>query len=122
MVAEYPNKTHLDALEEIFVSETAKYLSGMDSQLNLLDEPVLYEIHYHIKRLLDSVLMGQYSVKSLDNNELYKMTWKELVKSVNSALMNGDNLGSLGDATLHRMLSNKKSELMKEGDLREDCV
>lgn len=121
MTEQYPNKTRLDVLEEIFVSETAKYLSGMSSQLNLLDEAVLYEIHYNIKRLLDSVLMGQYSVKSIEDSQLYNMSFKQLADIVNSELIHGDNLGSLDDASLHRMLSNKKSELMKNGDLREDC-
>jgi len=45
-----------------------------------------------------------------------------LANIVNSELIHGDNLGSLDDAALHRMLGNKKSELIKNGDLREDCV
>jgi hypothetical protein len=49
------------------------------------------------------------------------MSFKQLADVVNSELIHGDNLGSLDDASLHRMLSNKKSELMKNGDLREDC-
>ena len=122
MLEQYPNKARLDVLEEIFVTETSKYLSGLSGQLNLLDESVLYEIHYHIKRLLDSVLMGQYSVKSIEDSKLYNMSFKQLANIVNSELIHGDNLGSLDDAALHRMLGNKKSELIKNGDLREDCV
>ena len=30
--------------------------------------------------------------------------------------------GSLDDAALHRVLADTKSDLMKKGDLREDCV
>jgi hypothetical protein len=53
-----PNKAYSDILEELFVEETAKYLSGLSSKINTLDSEVLYELHYNIKRLLDSILMG----------------------------------------------------------------
>jgi hypothetical protein len=53
-----PNKAYSDVLEELFVEETAKYLSGLSSKINMLDSEVLYELHYNIKRLLDSILMG----------------------------------------------------------------
>ena len=36
-------------------------------------------------------------------------------------LLNPTQIGSLDDASLHRMLANKKSDLMKKGDLREEC-
>lgn len=116
-----PNKTYSDILEELFVEETAKYLSGLSSQINKLDPNIIYEINYNIKRLLDSVLMGDYSVKSLSESDLYNMSLPELAQSVNSQLLQMNNLGSLDDSSLHRMLGNKKSELMKKGDLREEC-
>lgn len=116
-----PNKAYSDVLEELFVEETAKYLSGMGSQLNFLDPNILYELHYNIKRLLDSVLMGQYSVKSMNDSELYKMSLPQLAKILNSQILQYNTQCSLDDASLHRMLGNKKSELMKKGDLREEC-
>lgn len=116
-----PNKAYSDVLEELFVEETAKYLSGKGSQLNFLDKNILYEVHYNIKRLLDSVLMGQYSVKSMNDANLYKMSLPQLAKVLNSQLLESNTLCSIDDASLHRMLSNKKSELMKNGDLREEC-
>ena len=116
-----PNKVYSDVLEELFVEETSKYLSGLGSQLNMLDNNVLYELHYNIKRLLDSALMGQYSVKSINDSQLYKMSLPKLAKLVNSQLLQINSLSSLDDSTLHRMLGNKKSELMEKGDLREEC-
>lgn len=121
-VMNHPNKAYGDILEELFVRETAKYLSGMGSQLNFLDSNILYELHYNIKRLLDSVLMGQYSVKSMNDSQLYKMSLSQLAKILNSQTLEYKTLCSLDDAALHRILSNEKSELMKKGDLREECL
>ena len=39
-----------------------------------------------------------------------------------SMLLNPVSMGSLDDAALHRMLANEKSDLMKNGDLREECL
>lgn len=116
-----PNRTYSDILEEAFVQETARYLSGLGSQLNLLEPDLLYELHYNFKRLLDSILMGQYSVKSVEDTELYNASLPELAKIVNSQTFTMNSFFSLDDARLHRMLSNKKSELMQNGDLREEC-
>jgi hypothetical protein len=83
-ISNNPNRAYSDILEEFFVEETAKYLAGVGSQINMLDNNVKYELHYNIKRLLDSALMGQYSVKSINDNSLYKMSLSELAKLVNS--------------------------------------
>ena len=116
-----PNRTQEDIYEEAFVQETAKYLAGYKSALNELDPNILYEIHYNIKRLLDTALMGQYSVNSYSDNDLYKMSLKELAKGVKSTIMQSTTMSSLDDAALHRILSNTKSELMKQNKLREEC-
>ena len=117
----YPNRTYSDILEEFFVEETAKYLAGVGSQINLLDNNIKYELHYNIKRLLDSALMGQYSVKSINDNTLYRTSLPELAKMVNSQSLEFNSISSLDDSTLHRMLSNVKEELMEKGDLKEEC-
>lgn len=116
-----PNKTQQDIYEEVFVQETAKYLSGLPSELDQLDTNTKYEIHYNIKRLLDSALMGKYSVKSLKESDLYNMSLKDLIQNVQSMILNPNSLGSLDDAQLHRILANQKSDLMKKGELREEC-
>lgn len=118
---QYPNRTKSDVLEEVFVEEVGKYLARLDNQIDNLDQNIQYELHYGIKRLLDSALMGNYSVKSADNSQIYNMTLEELTKAVQSTIMQPFQLGSLSDSEVHRMLSNTKSELMKKGELVEEC-
>lgn len=120
-VDQHPNKTMSDNMEEVFVTEMSKYLAGEKSVVENLDEPILNELHYGMKRLLDTVLMGEYSVKSIPDSRLYNMSLADLVESVNSNLLESSFYGSLDDAQLHRMLSNTKSELMKKSDLKEEC-
>ena len=115
----YPNRTQSDILEEVFVEEFGKYLVG-NSQLNDLPANIQYEISYNVTRLLDSILMGDTSVRSLDKN-IYNMSLQDLVKSVNSRLMTSALNINLQDAALHRELGNLKEDLMRKGDLREEC-
>lgn len=115
----YPNRTQSDILEEVFVEEFSKYLVG-NSELNNLPQHIQYEISYNVTRLLDSILMGDTSVRSLDNN-IYDMSLQDLVKSVNSRLMTSTLNINLQDAALHRALGNLKEDLLKKGDLREEC-
>lgn len=120
-LAQYPNMAREDAYEEIFVQEVGRYLSGMNSAISNLPTNVQYELHYNIKRLLDTALTGQYSVKSIRNEQLYQMTLPELVKAVNSMMLQPFHVTGLDDASMHRMLANTKSELIKNGDLKEIC-
>lgn len=115
----YPNRTQQDLYEEVFVEEFSKYLVG-NSELNNLPEHIQYEINYNVTRLLDSILMGDKSVRSLDTN-IYNMSLKDLVKIVNSRLMSTTLHLNLEDAFLHRGLGNLKEELLRKGDLREEC-
>lgn len=117
-----PNRAYSDLMEEAFVEEVAKYLSGKSSQINKLDSKILFELHYNIKRLLDSVLMGQYSVKSVEDTKLFNMSIMDLAKYVNSKELCTSTMCSMDDAKLHRILSNVKSDLFKSGDLREECL
>lgn len=115
----YPNRTQQDLYEEVFVEEFSKYLVG-NSELNNLPQHIQYEINYNVTRLLDSILMGDTSVRSLDTN-IYNMSLKNLVKIVNSRLMTTTLNLNLEDAFLHRELGNLKEQLLSKGDLREEC-
>jgi hypothetical protein len=64
--------------------------------------------------------MGDTSVRSLNTN-IYNMSLKDLVKTVNSRLMSTTLHLNLEDAFLHRELGNLKEQLLKKGDLREEC-
>lgn len=119
IAALYPNRTQLDIQEEVFVEEFGKYLMG-NSELNKLPEAIQYEISYNITRLLDSILMGDTSVRSLGSN-IYNMSLQDLAKAVNSRLMTSTLNINLQDAALHRELGNIKEDLLRKGDLREEC-
>lgn len=116
-----PNRAMNDILEEAFVTEMAKYLAGEKSIIEQLPQNVIYELHYNMKRLLDSAFMGQYSVKSIPNSQLYSLSLSELTTILNSNLLESNFSGSLDEAMQHRILANTKEDLIKKGDLREEC-
>ena len=115
----YPNRTRGDINEEVFVTELAKYLTGQNNSISNLEQSIQNEIMYNVNRTLDTVLMGENSVKCIENP--YIMNLKTLAKLVNSSTMISEKRGSLSDATLNRMMANTKSELMKNKELREEC-
>lgn len=119
--SQYAGRAESDIMEEVFVEEVAKYLSGMPSAINGLPAKVQYELNYGIKRLMDSVLMGDFSVKAMDPKQLYNMSLTELARTTNSQLLTPTFFGSLDDAAQHRMLANVKEDLIKNGTLEERC-
>lgn len=119
---QFPNRTRMDILEEIFVEQAGRLLAGLDSNLRDLSNKALYEIQYNIQRVLDSVLMGDVSVASLDGN-ISQFSLKELANMVQSHTMQNTFSGriDLAAGEAHRILANVKSELLKSGDLIEQC-
>lgn len=115
----HPDKTRNDAIEELFVSEISKKLIGLDSDLQLSNDQ-LYEIKYNIKRTLDTILFGDYSTKIISDNNLLGMSLKEVAKKVNSSKMTNQFKFDEG-SELHRILANRKSELLKDNSLIEIC-
>lgn len=120
MVARNPNKTQSDVLEETFVSEVAKYLADMPSDIDAFDDNIKYELHYNIKRLIDSVFMGEYSVDSISNPGTLSI--KELARQLNSAVLQNEFQGSIDDANLHRRLANTREQLIKNHQVEENCL
>ena len=119
----HPNRSRNDVNEEIFITEVSKHLTGMNSLLSQLSSKELYEIDYNIRRVLDSMLMGDVSTKSLSNDLLYASTLKQLTKMVNSNAMNSTFKGTFNEenSALHRKLNNRKADLIKQGILEEIC-
>lgn len=115
----YPSRTRGDINEEVFVTELAKYLTGQSNTISNLDQSIQNEIIYNVSRTLDTVLMGENSVKCVENP--YIMNLKTLAKLVNSSTMISEKRGNLSDAMLNRMMANTKSELMKNKELKEEC-
>lgn len=115
----YPNRTRSDVDEEIFVEELAKYLTGNKSIFDNIDENTIDQIMYYIQRDLDTILDGNYSVKSLD--EVFNSSLLDLAKMSESNMFNIENGGSLNPSTIHRMLANVKEKYLENGDLTENC-
>ena len=120
LASQFSGKTRNDINEEIFITELAKHLTNQDSALTNLDDRILYEISYNVHRLLDSVLMGSDSSKVISDNRLYNLSLKDLAAELNSAIMI-NNRPPLKNSELHRILNNMKSDLIKEGKLKEIC-
>lgn len=117
----YPNRTQNDLNEEVFITELSKYLVGKQSDLTGLDPSVMHEISYNMYRLLDTVMMGGNSVKTIPESVLYNLNMKQVAQIVNSAIAQGRNVGSLDSAQVSRIMANVKSDLLSKGLLREEC-
>lgn len=117
LLRRYEGKTRNDVKEEILITQLGKYMAGMDSVINNLSEEQLYEINYNVRRMLDSMLMGDFSTKIVDN--VYNKSIKDLAMMTNS-----DILSTTFDprsSQIHRQLSNLKEDLLKKGELIEMC-
>ena len=93
-------------------------MMGEDSILSELDENTMYEISYNVHRLLDSILMGNYSSNKISSN-IYSLSLKQIAQIVDSAEMNISK--RISDSEIHRILQNKKEELIKLNQLKEYC-
>lgn len=123
MIQRYPNRTRSDINEEIFVEEVSRYIAGKPSMIDSLPEKFKHEIEYNVKRTLDSSLMGSYTVNSVKTKSLGIMTLKQAAKVMNSEICQNRTTQKLRleNSELHRKLNNIKSELMKDGKLKEYC-
>lgn len=121
MISQFPGRTRNDVLEEILVTEVSKHLTGQDSYLNELTPMEIEEIMYNVTRMIDTVLFGENSSNHIDKNHLPMLSLKNLAKMLNSAAMNNNFQGTMDEAAIHRVLSNVKSDLLKQGKLEEYC-
>ena len=117
----YPNRTQNDLLEEVFVTEMANLLTGKPTELNSLSKKEISTIMYEIRRNLDTMLMGNRSVKNLNIKELTESTILELAGKVQSTEFNTTELNIMDLADMHRRTANVKSSLMQSGELEEIC-
>lgn len=117
----YANRTRSDLNEEIFVTELAKYVSNKPSVIQELPEFIQEEILYNVKRLLDSMLMGDVSVKAIPTSNLMQMSLVKMAEMVNSDVFDNISRGTLDEGHIHRILNNRKSDLMNNNELTEDC-
>ena len=96
---------------------------GIPSNISSFDQKILHEINYNAKRVLDSILMGQDSVKTITDDQLYTKSFKQLAQEINSAALNNQFKGFINvkGSELHRKLNNIKSDLFKNKQLEEYC-
>lgn len=116
----YSFKTQQDLNEEIFVKELARYYTGLSNQITGLSDSIKHEIEYNLYRMLDITLKGNYSSKSL-GTDAFQFSLKQLAQLLDSAEMKNEFQTSLGDAQIHRILANRKSELLKSNELKQIC-
>ena len=104
LISQYPGRSRNDINEEIFITELAKYFSGLPSELINLDQKVMHELTYNIKRTLDTILMGEDSVKTISDERLYNMSLKEVINEVNSTIATSNFHGfiNIEGSELHR--------------------
>lgn len=118
----YQGRTRSDLNEEIFVTEFAKFISNQNSAIQQLPAYIQEEILYNVKRLLDSMLMGDVSVKTIPTQDLTTMSLYEIAELVNSDIFDNGSRGSLNDSQIHRILNNRKSDLINNNELKEECL
>lgn len=109
---QFVNRTQSDLAEEMFVEEVSKLMVGMKSSL---PNEVIYELMYTTKRILDSILMGECSVK--DYNNIFNKSLIQLGTMVNSQLFDT----KIPVNRQHRIIQNKKKELLENNELKEYC-
>lgn len=117
----FPNRTYSDVAEEAFVEEFAKLASMGTSELNQLPDDVKYELFYHATRALDSILMGESSVRERSDIEVFNKSLIELCDMVGSEIDAGNFKGKMELDSIHRSLANKKQELIENKELEEYC-
>lgn len=119
----YPNRTMSDVAEEAFVTEFAKLTVSKNSVLQNFPNKVKYELFYNAKRVLDSILMGETSIKDFQDGEVFNSSLSDLCKKVNSSLDVNHTIGSISlyNGEAHRLLANKKQELLENHELEEYC-
>lgn len=114
-------RTMSDKLEEVAVEEISNFLCGQKSSISNLPAKDKYELDYNIRRLLDSMLDGDFSVKIIEDNVLYKSSLEKVAKLVNSSEVFNGMTGTVSDSFVHRLLNNKKSDLLRRNKLIEVC-
>ena len=129
LAIQYPNRTRMDINEEIFVTEYAKMIAASadsDSPVSIsllqqLNGDLLYDLNYEMTRVLDTMLKGDNSTAVIPASELIKKTFRELGEIVNSHGMENTMQSYLDTSLIHRILANKKSDLMEKRQLKEEC-
>lgn len=80
-----PRRNPQDLLEEALIEQINRTMRFGTSEL-IIQPKLRYELQYAIKRTLDTILMGETSVKSFPNETLFNSSIRDLCSLVNSSL------------------------------------
>lgn len=80
-----PKRNTQDLAEEALIEQLNRLARFGYSEIRL-PENVRYELFYGIKRTMDTILMGESSVKDFSDQTLFNSSLKELCQLVNSSL------------------------------------
>lgn len=121
LASRFQNRTRNDINEEIYVEEVSKALLGKKSGLDQLGLGLKNEIIYNAQRLLDSVLSGQKSVKTIPRNNLFSKSLVEIAELVGSKATSLTDISFTDLSYLNRIVANTKEQLLESGELTEIC-
>ncbi len=116
----YPNRTHLDLLEESLVTELSKFMVGERSELDNLDQNDKNLILKDFCDTLDYALMGTMSAEIVP--DLSQHTLLSLATVVQSRTFQNKFKGTLDSSKLTRKLANYKETLLRNNELEENCL
>lgn len=117
----FANMMEHDAMEEIFVMESARYLSGLPSMIDKLPLKERSMIDYSIMRMIDSSIMGSNTAMGYDINQLKNKSIIDLCEMLGSNLVNSkQSTSDMGFKS--RLMMNKKMDLAQRGILTEKCI
>lgn len=117
----YSNRTASDIAEEVLVTEFGKYVTHQASMFDIINKKQTEEVMYHVKRIIDTALFGEVSVKALTDEELFSKPLIDVAKSINSDVVRNNFLEVWNFSRQHRQLNNLKASLMRAGTLKEFC-
>lgn len=117
----YKNRTDSDLREELFVDEFSRYLTGdQETLFKKATDKQIFDLFRQINRNIDSLLDGEFSIKSINSEEAYSKSINELTEALDSKLL--DNPTTVMDlARQHRILANHKEQLTKDNNLIQIC-
>lgn len=110
-----------DAMEEIFVTQIARRMVGMDNIIDKLPLNVRSKIEYDILRMVDTSFMGANSAIGMKFSDLSSYSVHELCKILGSSILNNKAKINNDLGFSHRIALNLKRELLRNGELKEIC-
>ena len=117
----FPNRSEMDTAEEVLVTEFSKYLTGQKSMFDNISKKQIEAFVYNIKRALDVGIFGDFSVKALEDEELFTNKLVDVAQAVNSDLIRNNFIDVWNYSKYNRKLANMKEDLLRKGIIREEC-